>query len=143
MSQKPKLPAWLKPANKVVMFLNKRGVIFATMCILTTTGRKSGQPVSNPVSTLTIGGHRYICSVGDTDWVQNARQNPGATLRRGSKSWDVQLLEVPVEERAPILREFPSQVPGGVPFFKKTLGISGTSESFVAAGDRCRVFKIA
>lgn len=140
--RKPQLPGWLKLVNPIVVFLNRRGLAVGPMEVLTTTGRRSGKPISNPVSVLTTAGARYICTVGDTDWVQNARVRPVVTLRRGRRSYEASLSEVPESERGPILAEFPVQLPGGVMFFKGALGLDGSPESFEQAADRCRVFRI-
>jgi deazaflavin-dependent oxidoreductase (nitroreductase family) len=139
---RPNLPGWLKFVNPVFMFLNKRGLPVGPMEVLTTTGRRSGKPVSNPISVLVVDGGRYICTVGDVSWVLNARKNPGVTLQRARHRYDARLVEIPEPDRAGILREFPVKNPRGVGFFRHALGISGTPESFGQAADRCRVFRI-
>lgn len=139
---KPNIPGWLKFVNPVIMFLNKRGLPVGPMEVLTTTGRRSGKPVSNPISVLPVDDGRYICTVGDVSWVLNARKNPGVTLQRARQKYNARLVEIPEPDRAPILREFPVKIPGGVAFFRRSLGISGTPESFAQAADRCRVFRI-
>jgi hypothetical protein len=52
------------------------------------------------------------------------------------------LTELPVEERAPILREFPRQVRGGVQFFESMLGVSNNPEAIAAAAPQCPVFRV-
>src|SRR5436305_15179497 len=111
MAEKPKLPRWLKPANRVIMTLNRRGLVLGTEHILTIPGRKTGKLHSTPVSLLTVDGRRYICTVGDTEWVKNARAAGWATLSQGSRQERVALAELPVAERGAILREFPIQLP--------------------------------
>jgi deazaflavin-dependent oxidoreductase (nitroreductase family) len=140
--EKPNIPGWLKYVNPVVTFLNRRGLPVGPMEVLTTIGRRSGKPVSTPVSVLTVDGQRYICTVGDTNWVLNARANPRVRLERSRHKYTARLAEVPESERGRILREFPVKIPGGVSFFRHSLGISGTPESFEQAADRCRVFRI-
>jgi deazaflavin-dependent oxidoreductase (nitroreductase family) len=140
--EKPNLPGWLKLVNPVVMFLNRSGLPVGPMEVLTTTGRRSGKPISNPISVLTLDGERYICTVGDTNWVLNAQANPRVTLQRRRHRYTASLAEVPEADRAAILREFPVKIPGGVSFFRRALGISGTPESFEQSADRCRVFRI-
>jgi deazaflavin-dependent oxidoreductase (nitroreductase family) len=140
--EKPNIPGWLKFVNPVVVFLNRRGLPIGPMEVLTTIGRRSGKPVSNPISVLTVDGQRYICTVGDTNWVLNARANPRVRLERSRHKYTASLAEIPESERGRILREFPVKIPGGVSFFRRSLGISGTPESFEQAADRCRVFRI-
>ena len=140
--EKPNLPSWLKWVNPIVTFLNRRGLPIGPMEVLTTTGRTSGKPISNPISVLPLDGERHICTVCDVSWVLNARLNPRVALERGRRKYTARLVEVPESDRTRILREFPVKIPDGVAFFRRALGISGTPESFEQAADRCRVFRI-
>jgi hypothetical protein len=94
------------------------------------------------VTPITVAGQRYVTTVGDTEWVKNARAAGRGLLTHGRRSERVTLGEVPEEERAPILREFPRQAPQGVRFYQQVLKINGDSDSFAAAAPRCRVFRI-
>jgi len=142
MTNSLNLPRWLKPANRVIMLLNRFGLTIGTQHILTVVGRKSGKPYSTPVSLLTVDGTRYICTVGETGWVKNVRAVKVATLTRGRNIEHVTLTELPQAERAPILREFPRQVPHGVAFFQHVLGIANDPEAFANAAMQCPVFRI-
>jgi hypothetical protein len=51
-------------------------------------------------------------------------------------------MELPLQERAPVLREFPRKVPHGVQFFRQLYGISGAPEEFEALACRCPVFRV-
>ncbi len=64
------------------------------------------------------------------------------TLRRGREQERVALVELPVEERGAVLREFPLQVPHGVQFFEYALGLTKDPEAFAAAAPQCPVFRI-
>jgi hypothetical protein len=123
------------------MALNRLGRALGTQHILSIPGRKTGKLRSTPVSLLTIAGRRYACTGVDTDWVKNARAAGWGILSRGPRAERVRLVEVPVEERAPILREFPHQVPHGVAFFERILGLPNDPEAFAAAAHRCPVFR--
>jgi hypothetical protein len=63
-----------------------------------------------------------------------------AALQRGEER--VNLVELPLQERAPVLREFPNRVPHGVQFFRQLYGISGTPQEFEALASRCPVFRV-
>jgi hypothetical protein len=143
MPTKVNLPWWLKPANRVIMALNRLGLPIGTQHILTIPGRKSGKLYHTPVSLLTVDGERYICTVGETGWVKNARVAGSGMLSRGHHEERVALIELPIAERAPILREFPRQVPHGVQFFERVLGIPNDPEAFAATAPRCPVFRIS
>jgi deazaflavin-dependent oxidoreductase (nitroreductase family) len=124
------------------MALNRHGLALGTQHILTVVGRKTGKPYSTPVSLLAVDGTRYICTVGETGWVKNARTAKTGTLQRGRSIERVTLVELSVAERGPILRVFPSQVPHGVPFFTQVLGLPNDPEAFAAAAPQCPVFRI-
>ena len=143
MSVEARLPGWLKVANPVIVALQRRGLAVGTMHVLTVPGRKSGEPRTTPVSPLTVDGRRYIVAgLEGADWVKNVRASGWAVLARGREEQRVRLVELPVEERAPILREFPREVPHGVQFFRQLHGVSGDPEEFAALAPRCPVFRL-
>ena len=138
----PTLPTWLKYMNRLIIALNHLGIGFGTWYILSIPGRKTGKMRSTPVSMLHVNGQRYVVTGFDTQWVKNARKVGKGMLARGRKKEQVVLVELPVEERAPILREFPRQVPHGVQFFEKLLNLPADPEAFAAAAPRCPVFRL-
>jgi len=142
MSTNPTLPKWLKFANRAIIALNRLGVSFGTWYILSIPGRKTGKIRSTPISVLHVNGQRYVVTGFETHWVKNARKESHGMLARGRKKEQVVLVELPVEERPPILREFPRQIPHGVPFFEKLLNIPGDPEALAAAAPRCPVFRL-
>ncbi len=91
---------------------------------------------------LVIDGRRYIVTGMETNWVKNARVVCWGFITRSGKKERVSLVELPVEERPPILRAFPRQVPHGVQFFEQMLGIPSYPEAFATAAPRCPVFRI-
>jgi hypothetical protein len=58
----------------------------------------------------------YVVSMlGECNWVRNVRAAEGrATLRR-RRARAVRLFEVPVDERAPVIRRYVGRVPGSRP----------------------------
>ncbi len=137
-------PRSLRIANKVIIWLQRRGVPIGTMHLLTVRGRKSGRPRTTPVSPLTVDGHRYIVGgYAQGDWVKNARAAGEAVLSRGKRQEHVSLVELPEEDRVPVLRAFPEEVPHGVSMFVKTGVVSdATPDGFAAAAPRVAVFRI-
>ena len=76
------------------------------------------------------------------DWVRNAQANPAATLTQGRRSERVRMVEMPLEDARPLLRQFPTLVPSGVSFMKKSgLITEGTPEELEALAGRCAVFR--
>jgi hypothetical protein len=135
------LPKWLKFANRLIIALNYLGIGFGTWSILSIPGRKTGKIHSTPVSVLHVNGQRYVVTGFETQWVKNARKVGWGTLQRGWRKERVALAELPVEERGPILSEFPRQVPHGVAYFEKLLNLPGDPDAFAAAAPRCPVFR--
>jgi hypothetical protein len=143
MSEIGRLPRWLKLANPLIVALQRRGVVIGTMRLLSVPGRKSGQLRTTPVSPLVVEGERYIVAgFEDADWVKNARVAGWGTLARGRDKERVNLVELPLQERVPVLREFPRKIPNGVQFFRQLYGISGTPEEFETLAPRCPVFRV-
>jgi deazaflavin-dependent oxidoreductase (nitroreductase family) len=142
--EKVKLPRWLGPANRVIIALQRLGLAIGTMHLISIPGRKSGKLRTTPVSPLTVDGKRYIVGgFPQADWVQNARTAGWGILSRGRKEERVRLTELPEEERAPVLRKLPREVPHGVQFFVKAgVAESPAPESFAAAAPRCTVFRV-
>jgi hypothetical protein len=143
MSEIARLPRWLKLANPLIVALQRRGVVIGTMRLLSVPGRKSAKLRTTPVSPLKVDGERYIIAgLEDADWVKNARVAGWGILARGRVQERVNLIELPLRERAPVLREFPRKVPHGVQFFRQLYGISGTPKEFEALASRCPVFRV-
>src|SRR5215203_5025664 len=138
-----RLPSWLKGFNRVVMALQRLGFVVGTMHVLAVPWRRSGVFRSTPVSLLTVNDHRYIVAgLDDADWVLNARVAGHGLLRRGRTEEHVSLIELPVEERARILREFPRLVPQGVAFFTRLYGVTADPDQFAGLAETCPVFLV-
>lgn len=91
------------------------------------------------MSLVLVDGDRYIVAAfGGAAWVTNVRAAGSATLLRAGKSEQVRLDELPVAERAPVLRAFLVQVRGGLRFFGHQTG-----EEIVAGADRYPVFRVS
>lgn len=133
----------VKPPPALIVRLNsaalRLGLHVGSQHLLTVPGRKSGLPRSTPVSIATVGRERYIVAAfPGAAWVGNVRVARSGTLLRGDLTEYVKLVEVPVEDRGPILRAFLEQVRGGVRFFGPQ-----TPEQVVARADRYPVFRVA
>lgn len=93
-----------KAVNRLMILVSSLGV--GPSVVLTTTGRKSGRFRSVPVSPIIIDGAEYLVApYGAVGWVENARANPRATLRKGRKTRGVQLVEV-TSDVAPVVAAY-------------------------------------
>jgi hypothetical protein len=143
MPEEARLPRWLELANPLIVALQRCGVVIGTMRLLSVPGRKSGKLRTTPVSPLMVEGERYIVAgLEGADWVKNARVAGSGILARGREQKRVNLVELPLQERPSVLREFPRKVPHGVQFFRQLYDISGTPEEFEALASRCPVFRV-
>jgi deazaflavin-dependent oxidoreductase (nitroreductase family) len=75
--------------------------------VLEVTGRRSGRRLSTVLVAPELDGNRYFVSMlgKDSSWVRNVLANPEAIVRHGRRQ-PVRLIEVPVSERAPVLKEY-------------------------------------
>ena len=70
-------------------------------------GRKSGQTRSVAVTWVEHEGQRYLVAPrGNTEWVRNAKAAGGEAVLKHGKSERVRLEELPVEQRAPIIKSY-------------------------------------
>jgi hypothetical protein len=147
VSDVDKLPRWLKPMNRVLVALQRRGFALGPTRVLSVPGRKSGEMRTTPVTPIVVGGRRYVVGVSaQADWVKNAGTAGWGVLARGREEQRVGLVGLPVEERGPVLREFPKKAPGGIPFFRRVYELpkdkEALPEAFAALAPRCAVFRL-
>ena len=99
--------AYLRPPAFQRVIFNKLAMLtgIGGAETLVVTGRKSGKPHSIPVVVPEYNGARYlVCPRGEAHWVRNLRAAGGkAVLKRRGKSENISTVEIPVEERAPII----------------------------------------
>jgi deazaflavin-dependent oxidoreductase (nitroreductase family) len=114
---------------------------------LEVTGRKSGTPRKVTVATQKSGDKRYLVSVhGESHWVRNVRAADGqAVILSGSRK-PVRLVEIPVEERAPVLLAYVSKGVFGrsAADIAKQFGVESepTIEQMASLADGHPVFRI-
>jgi deazaflavin-dependent oxidoreductase (nitroreductase family) len=139
-------PWWLKPANKVFIQMSRLGMSFGgeSPVVLTVPGRKSGRERSTPVTPMTVDGKEYVVAgFPGADWVANVRAAGQARLARGRNVRRVNMVELSADNARPMLRSFPTEVPTGVGFMKRSgLVTEGTPDEFEALAGRCAVFRL-
>ena len=118
---------WLSPAQAMVLEVQ---------------GRRTGRPVTLPVSLPDLDGRRYLVSMlgNEANWVLNVRAAGGRAvlIRRGRQH--VRLVEVPVGERAPILRRYLQIAPGARPHLP--VDRRAPVQEFERIADRYPVFEV-
>lgn len=79
-------------------------------------GRRTGNLTRFPLGMADVDGRWYLVSMlGECAWVWNVRAADGRAVLRHGRARSVRLVEVPVEERAPVIRRFVQVAPGGRP----------------------------
>ncbi len=138
-----KPPGSLKPANRLVVALQRFGLVIGPMHLLSVPGRKSGRMRTTPVSPLSVGGRRYVVAVFEgAQWVENARVAGWGVLSRGRRHERVGLVELRCARRAQILRKVPREVPQAARFLRQRYGIPDEPAAFEALAPRCTLFRI-
>jgi deazaflavin-dependent oxidoreductase (nitroreductase family) len=98
--------AYLRPPLFVRRVFNPLAMKFGISgsVTLSVAGRKTGKTQRVPLIPVDHAGDRYlVCPRGETDWVQNLRAAGTAELVHKGKAEKFQAVEVPVEERQPII----------------------------------------
>jgi len=97
----------------------------APLLLLTTTGRKSGQPRTNPMMYLAEGDRLFVfASKGgaptDPDWYTNLLARPEVTVELGTESFPAQASPVTGDERDRVYTEQATRYPGFAEYQEKT-----------------------
>ncbi|BDX32715.1 hypothetical protein TUM20985_32620 [Mycobacterium antarcticum] len=105
------------------------------LLLLHTTGAKSGTPRLSPLSYLTVDDRMlivgsYAGAPKDPAWVHNLRANPRARIEVGTEAYDVDVRELPDDERdatypriielAPVFAEYQTNTARAIPLFELT-----------------------
>jgi deazaflavin-dependent oxidoreductase (nitroreductase family) len=106
-----------------------------TLLLLHTTGAKSGKSRLSPLAYLTIDDKMliigsYAGAPKDPAWVHNLRANPKAYIEVGTEAYEVDVRELPADERdatypkltevAPVFAEYQAKTTRAIPLFELT-----------------------
>ena len=111
-------PNWIaRTLNRVWATLFSWGILPDYMVTLEVIGRKSGRTVSLPMVVTFVDGQRYLVSMlgENVQWVHNVRAAGGRAVFQRHGREEVNLEEVPSDQRAPILRAYLRHAPGARP----------------------------
>ncbi len=111
-------PNWLARAiNRFWAWVHALGIAPDYLVTLELKGRKTGRVISFPLALARVGGERYLVSMLGTEaaWVRNLKAADGYAVLRHGRVEQVRLVEVPVEQRAPVLKEYLRIAPGARP----------------------------
>lgn len=111
-------PNWIAQLlNNIWGRIHSAGLAPENWVSLEVTGRKSGKLIAFPIVIALHDGQSYAVSMlGDeAQWVKNVRAAGGKAYIQRQRRKEVQLDEIPVDQRAPILKAYLQQAPGARP----------------------------
>jgi deazaflavin-dependent oxidoreductase (nitroreductase family) len=90
------------------------------VCLLSVRGRRTGQWRSTSIAVLEYDGQRFlVAAYGDTEWSRNLHAADSGRLSRHGWVEEFRAVEVPVEQRAPLIEAYPHEF-GGLPTVGRT-----------------------
>ena len=93
--------------NPAVAGLTRLGLPLSGSRVLEVRGRKSGKPYRTPVNPMTFQGERYLVAPrGHVQWVRNLRASGTGRLLAGRKVEEFSAVELPDDEKPPLLRAY-------------------------------------
>ncbi len=109
---------------------------------LEVAGRRSGRVVRFPLGMADRDGQWYLVPMlgEQCNWVQNVRAAGGRATLRHRRAVACRLIEVPVRERAPIIKRYLEQVPGARPHIP--VDRRAPAADFEAIAPRYPVFRV-
>ena len=104
-----------KATNRAMGKFASLGVPAFGMVTLEVPGRKSGKATSTVLVLAEHEGREFLVSMlgHNVDWVKNVRASGLDAVLRHGKRREVHLVEVPVEDRAALLKRYAELAPGG------------------------------
>lgn len=124
--------------------LMRLGVSAKGSRILEHRGRSTGRVFRTPVNLLTHDGTAYLVAPrGETQWVRNVRAADGElTLVLGRRRRTYRAVEVPVEQRTPIIREYLAKWAWEVGKFFEGIDATSSDEQIAAVAGGFPVFRL-
>ena len=126
--------------NTIMSALVRAGLVPRSY-LLTTQGRRTGKPRTNPVVPVEHDGRRWLVApYGPVSWVHNARAAGRVTLTRRRHTREYAIREVAQEEAGPILKRYVRIATATRRYFLATK--DSPVEDFVTEADRHPVFEL-
>ena len=131
---------WRRVGDAIIGVFTRAGLVPSTY-LLTTRGRKTGRPLTHPVTVVEHEGRRWLVApYGPVSWVHNARAAGRVTLGRRGDRRDYDVREIPAGEAGPVLKRYVGVATATRPYFQADK--DSPVEDFVAEADRHPVFEL-
>ena len=129
--------------NSVIGWLARHGFSLMGSAEMSVRGRKSGQMQRIPVNPHSYDSVQYLVSArGHSQWVRNMRVAGGGELRVGRKVRVFSAVELPDEEKLPILRSYLEKWGWEVNQYFQGVTARSSDEEIAAAAHDHPVFRI-
>ncbi|MEU6217545.1 nitroreductase family deazaflavin-dependent oxidoreductase [Streptomyces sp. NPDC047022] len=129
--------------NSVIGWLARHGISLAGTAEMSVRGRKSGQMQRIPVNPHVYEGDQYLVSArGHSQWVRNMRAAGAGELRVGRKVRAFTAVELPDDEKLPVLRTYLEKWGWEVNQYFKGVTAKSSDEEIIAAAPDHPVFRI-
>jgi deazaflavin-dependent oxidoreductase (nitroreductase family) len=129
--------------NRIVAAATAAGISVWGSRVLQVRGRTSGEMRENPVNLLTFEGGRYLVAPrGVTQWVRNIRVAGEGALKLGRRSERFRAVEIPDDEKPPILRAYLRRWKAEVGIFFDGVGPAASDEELRAIAVKHPVFRV-
>jgi deazaflavin-dependent oxidoreductase (nitroreductase family) len=127
--------------DAIISVFIRAGLVPGTY-LLTTRGRRTGRPRTNPATVVEHGGTQWLVApYGAVSWVHNVRADGRLTLRRrfDTRAYTVREVTSP-EEAGPVLKRYIGIAAATRPYFHATK--DSPVDDFVAEARRHPVFEL-
>jgi deazaflavin-dependent oxidoreductase (nitroreductase family) len=126
--------------DAVISVFVRAGLVPSTY-MLTTSGRRTGRPLTHPATVVHDGERRWLVApYGAVSWVHNARAAGRVSLARRRTRRDYAVREVPAAEAGPVLKRYVAVATATRPYFDADK--DAPVDAFVAEADRHPVFEL-
>jgi deazaflavin-dependent oxidoreductase (nitroreductase family) len=126
--------------DAIISVFIRLGLVPSTY-LLTTKGRKTGRPLTNPVTIVEHDGKRWLVApYGPVSWVHNARNDGRIVVRRRLDRREYTVREASAQEAGPVLKEYVRVAAATRPYFQASK--DAPVEEFIAEADRHPVFEL-
>lgn len=126
--------------DAIIGVFARAGLVPSTY-LLTTRGRKTGRPLTHPVTMVEHDGRRWLVApYGPVSWVHNARAAGQVSVGRRGDRRDYAIREVAAAEAGPVLKRYVGVATATRPYFQ--VDKDAPVEEFIAEADRHPVFEL-
>lgn len=139
-------PGWVlkRIVNPAVSTMVRLGVMPSRMQLLSVAGRTSGKIYSIPVTPVDLGGKTYLVSPrGEMAWVRNIRAAGKGELRNGRRTRPITTTELPVFERAAVLKQYFRENKAAVGTYFAVASADASLSDFADEAERHPVFAVS